>query len=309
MLDSLIREHYERYLRSSNTCKSDRALRDYLLSLEMFCREAGEDILQRVKEYRDFHWIIEALAERTVWPDGRSKKPWKPRMIYKVATECICFFRWALAFKFTSQKIALDDQRSGHLFKKAADSQPEFFEWDSPEFRALYHHPNNTVRDLAVIEVLRASGMRAGEASHLLIQDANLEDRLFEIKKGKGGKSRFAPMDEQCAKFLNGYVESLKVLGYAPGDCLFPNFFKSKKRYTEHSIWKMLHERGKSLGIRAYPHKLRHTLAGELLDRGADLLVISEAFGHKDLQTTRRYTHLRAKRMLKLYDQTLKQTA
>ena len=298
--NQLIREHYRRFLKSSGKCKSEKAISDYLLSLEMFEREAGGNFLERIQDYRDFHWIMEALADRTQWPDGRRKKRWSLRMTYKVASECCVFFEWAHAFKFTPHQPCKD----GHRFEKSEGTPPEFFDWSEPDFKKILYDPNNTVRMKAAMHVLRASGIRASELCNL--RRCDIDDSGLVIRRGKGGDSRFAPIDMECKGHLEEHLQCLEH--HYSGEWLFP-----KEDYSgpinAHGLWKMLYNKGRKLGIRVYPHKFRHSLGGELSDRGVEDLAISEILGHKDLKTTRQYFHMKKRKLSKVYQQAFSQSA
>lgn len=299
-MDQFITEHYVAFLKSTGTVKSDRSLRDYLLSVDMFEREAGDGFLARIRDYRDFHWIVEALADRTEWPDGRQKKRWSSRMTYKVASECCVFFRWCLAFKFTTH----DPCKDGHRFKKTAGPSPEFFDWDDDQFKKLLHDPGNTIRMRAIFHILRSSGIRASELCGLKIDD--VEKDCVCIRRGKGGEPRYAPIDDQCGLRLRDYMDDLAY--HYDGPWLFP-----KENYSgpinAHGLWRMLYNRGRKLGIRVYPHKFRHSLGGALAERGVDGLTISEVLGHKDPQTTRLYFHLKKQKMIKAYQNAFLESA
>lgn len=258
----------------------------------MFEREAGTDMLERVQEYRDFHWLMESLADRTSWPDGRRKKRWGPRTIYKTASELVVFFEWAHKFGFTKRRPLKD----GHVFDKSPGKQPEFFDWDDEDFKKILCDPNNTLRMTAILHVLRSSGIRASECCNLKISDA--EDHCLKIRQGKGGEPRYAPVDEECAKWLGLYLGHLKV--HYAGEWLFPKEDFSGP-INAHGLWKMLYLKGRKIGVRLYPHKLRHSLGGALAERGVDALTISEVLGHKDISTSRGYFHLKKQKVIQAY--------
>ena len=298
-MNPLTTEHYKKFLVSTRTCKTETALRDYLLSIEMLSRVIDGDILEQITDYRSFHYAIEDLADRTSWPDGRSKKRWQNRTTYKAATESLTFFKWALAFNYTANKVWLDEPEVGHLFQKGTEKEPEFFDWTDNDLLKLLHDPNNTVRKKAIYQTIRASGVRPSECAKLKRSDVLLNDKILRISRRKGGKSGFAPLDDDAIWALK---EHLLCLSYHyEGEWLFPREDYAG-RISGHGIWKMMYNHGKKLGIHFYPYRLRHSLPGELADRGKDALTISEVMGHSDPRTTRIYFHLSKQKMKKIYD-------
>lgn len=299
MISPLILEHYSRYLKTSHTCRSELSRRDYLLALDLFSRAVEGDVFTEIREYQQFHFALEALADRTEWPGGKKKKIWGSLYTYKVATAVICFFRWARAFNFTPHQVYLSEPAVGHLFKKGIPKDPEWFDWSDPVFHAVLYDPNNTYRESAMWQTLRASGVRISEMCHLKITDLNLEERTFRIACAKGGLPAVAPMDEECQANLRLYLSYRNSI--YDGEWLFP-LEDFSGPVTPDGVRKMLWNRKKKYGVRYNPHKWRHSLGGEMLSNGADLGAIAEVLRHKDLRTTRRYTHLSGKRKVEMLD-------
>ena len=158
-------------------------------------------------------------------------------------------------------------------------------------------------RNLAVIELLYASGMRVSELVALDIDDVDFS-RNTALVLGKGNKERIVPFGIPAAEALQGYLVRRRTL------------------VTEQSgAAVFLGVRGSRLGVRAVyelvadilhhvpgtgpsgPHALRHTAATHLLDGGADLRVVQELLGHASLGTTQIYTHVSMERLEASYRQ------
>jgi integrase/recombinase XerC len=157
------------------------------------------------------------------------------------------------------------------------------------------------LRDLAVLELLYACGLRVSELCGLDVGDLDLESLTVTVV-GKGNKQRRVPMHERCADtlaaWLNGPKNALASEDTPPAAVF-------------------LNRRGGRLGTRdvrrivdrcspspAHPHALRHSFATHLLDGGADLRVVQELLGHASLSTTQVYTHVSKERLLAVHGAT-----
>ena len=152
-------------------------------------------------------------------------------------------------------------------------------------------------RDLAILELLYASGLRVSELSGLDVDALDRADRTVRVL-GKGRKERIVPYGEHAARALGAW---LGERGERPGP-LFAN--ARGGRLGVRSVHTIVRRSARAAGItrRVSPHTLRHTFATHLLDRGADLRMIQELLGHSRLSTTQRYTHVAADQLMKVYD-------
>jgi len=152
-------------------------------------------------------------------------------------------------------------------------------------------------RDVAILELLYASGLRVSELSGLDLDALDRPDRSVRVL-GKGRKERIVPYGEHAARALDTW---LGVRGEQPGP-LFTN--PRGRRLTVRSIYTVVRRAARVAGITrpVSPHTLRHTFATHLLDNGADLRMIQELLGHSRLSTTQRYTHVAADQLMKVYD-------
>lgn len=163
-------------------------------------------------------------------------------------------------------------------------------------------------RDLALIELLYATGARISEAVGLSIGEIDLEAQLVRLY-GKGGKERIVPFGSSAAEALNDWFsvggrarlvpEQWKRRGDA--EAVFLNTRGS--RLTRQAAWLVIKKWGVRAGIddQLSPHVLRHSCATHLLDHGADLRVVQEMLGHASISTTQVYTRVSQERLWDVY--------
>jgi integrase/recombinase XerD len=148
------------------------------------------------------------------------------------------------------------------------------------------------VRDLALIELLYATGARVSEAVDLNLNDIAQMNETFTLRfLGKGGKERIVPLGKYSKEALDNYLESRHALvGKRLNTAVFLNL--RGDRLSRQSAWQIIVSAAKSAGIDELvtPHSLRHSFATHLLDGGADIRVVQELLGHSSVTTTQIYT-------------------
>lgn len=147
------------------------------------------------------------------------------------------------------------------------------------------------IRNLALLDLLFATGMRVGESSALDLQDFAQQDAVFRVQ-GKGGRNRLAfAVDAETLQIQREHLEArLRITTQCPA--LFLN--ASGGRLSTQGISKVIAQLRSEAGIERHvtPHMLRHTVATMLLRNGADIRVVQEFLGHSSIATTQRYTHI-----------------
>ncbi len=160
------------------------------------------------------------------------------------------------------------------------------------------------VRDLAVLEVLYACGIRVGELCGLDLDDVDRARRVLRVL-GKGSKERTVPVGAPALRAVDRWlaVGRPQLRGPASGDALFLGARGGRidPRTVRRSVHALLaHVPGApDLG----PHGLRHSAATHLLEGGADLRSVQELLGHATLATTQIYTHVSIDRLKATYEQ------
>ena len=155
---------------------------------------------------------------------------------------------------------------------------------------------NLGLRDLAILELLYATGLRVSELIYLKIDDINRENRMLKCL-GKGSKERIIPFGSKADEALIIYLDKVrpKLVKNQNEDILFLN--SRGERLSRQGIFYLVKKYVRKAGIekKVTPHTLRHTLATHLLENGADLRSVQEMLGHSDISTTQIYTHVSIK--------------
>jgi integrase/recombinase XerD len=147
-------------------------------------------------------------------------------------------------------------------------------------------------RDVAIIELLYASGLRATELCELKLRDLNPQVGCVRVL-GKGAKERIVPVGEQALEAISRYLLDCRPnLERHPIDRLFLS--RTGKPLERIGLWFLIEKYGRSSGLlkSISPHTLRHCFATHLIGGGADLRVVQELLGHSDISTTQIYTHV-----------------
>ncbi|HEX3358128.1 MAG TPA: site-specific tyrosine recombinase XerD [Tepidisphaeraceae bacterium] len=152
-------------------------------------------------------------------------------------------------------------------------------------------------RDVAILELLYASGLRATELCELKIRDVNLQVSCVRVL-GKGHKERIVPLGQAAAESITRYLnEARPNLERQRSDLLFLS--RTGKPLERVGLWMLVEKyaRKSHLLNKVSPHTLRHCFATHLIGGGADLRVVQELLGHSDISTTQIYTHVDQSRL------------
>lgn len=158
------------------------------------------------------------------------------------------------------------------------------------------------LRLACIVELLYASGLRVSELTGLPLA-AVARDPAFVTVKGKGGKSRLAPLNTAARTAIKAYLEVRRgflAAGVKESPWLFPSPRGAAGRLTPRRLAQLLDEAAVAAGIdpaRVSPHVLRHAFATHLLEGGADLRAVQTLLGHADIATTQVYTHVTETRL------------
>lgn len=155
-------------------------------------------------------------------------------------------------------------------------------------FKSLPQETTEDIRNMAILKLLYFTGMRIGEVQQLNVEHLQMDTRQLLVR-GKGDKERLIPVSQTLMEVLEQWLEARAQLRFVKSEAFFVSLGRNHrgKRIsygaTRHIVKHML----EAAGLGDYsPHKLRHTFATQLLDRGAPLEQISKLLGHSRLDTT-----------------------
>lgn len=157
-------------------------------------------------------------------------------------------------------------------------------------------------RDMMILELLYATGMRRAELTSLRVADINPYEQTFLVK-GKGGKERKIPYTKDLAALLGRYLtlrsESFEIL---PEQLLLTD--KGNPVYEKFIYLKVNSYLSTVSSLKKKsPHVLRHSFATHLIGNGADLNAVKELLGHSSLASTQIYTHHSIEQLKKAHEQ------
>ena len=180
---------------------------------------------------------------------------------------------------------------------------PRYFEYN--ELEELFSTPDTSTplgqRDLLILELLYATGIRVGEAVNIKLKDIDKSKRHILIL-GKGNKERIVLYGEYCEDILSLYLnDGRNKLIKEPTDYLLLN--NNGKSLTERGVRYILDKviKKTSISKKISPHMIRHSFATHLLNEGCDLVTVQKLLGHESIKATQIYTHVSTDRLKDIY--------
>lgn len=161
--------------------------------------------------------------------------------------------------------------------------------------KTTQHQKNTVIRDIAVLEMLFATGLRVSELCSLKKDDVDLDEGTVKIF-GKGAKERLLQIGNQQVlaalhEYSCVYHEQIEMTGW---------FFINRlgKKLSDQSVRTTISRYTNMAGLTQHitPHMFRHSFATLLLDEGVDIRYIQQLLGHSSIVTTQIYTHVASKK-------------
>ena len=145
-------------------------------------------------------------------------------------------------------------------------------------------------RDRAILMLLVAYGLRAGEVAMLRLDDLDWENEILRVRRPKPGRTHFYPLSQGVGQAIVRYI--VDVRPPTPERALFFTLVAPIRPVTRSTLGTIVSRRLQRIGIvagRRGPHALRHAAAQHLLDEGMSMKVIGDFLGHRDPSSTAIY--------------------
>ena len=278
---------YATYLRSSKGY-SPNTVKAYVSDIKELGSLVGVD-----KSAEDL--TLETLRD---WLWRQSEKGASKATIARKSAAARAFTLWLHKSGHTDEDpgLRLRSPKAGRSLPKVVSKESLDQVFSSLQSRATLDNPSG-LRDLAIVELLYATGARVSELTSLDLGSVDYSRNIVRLM-GKGSKERMVPFGQPARDALDDWLRHGR------------NSLAQEK--TDSALF--LNSRGLRIGVRqvyalvaalleatptgsAGPHSLRHSAATHLLDGGADLRAVQELLGHASLGTTQIYTHVSIERL------------
>ena len=278
---------YATYLRSSKGY-SPNTVKAYVSDIKDLGSLVGVD-----KSAEDL--TLETLRD---WLWRQSEKGASKATIARKSAAARAFTLWLHKSGHTDEDpgLRLRSPKAGRSLPKVVSKESLDHVFSSLQSRATLDNPSG-LRDLAIVELLYATGARVSELTSLDLGSVDYSRNIVRLM-GKGSKERMVPFGQPARDALDDWLRHGR------------NSLAQEK--TDSALF--LNSRGLRIGVRqvyalvaavleatptgsAGPHSLRHSAATHLLDGGADLRAVQELLGHASLGTTQIYTHVSIERL------------
>ena len=246
------------------------------------------------------------LVHLRSWLANQQVKGASRTTISRRAVSVRLFTKWALKNKYISSDVgaSLATPKGHRTLPEVLGIDDAKIAMDSMATRAAEEETPISLRDVAMVEMLYASGARVAELCGLDLTDVDYERQTIRVL-GKGNKERTIPLGNPAMKALGVWLKDGRDL-LKNSQSLEAVFLGARgKRIDQRTVRTVVYNALQAIdGIeRMGPHALRHSAATHLLEGGADLRTVQEILGHASLATTQIYTHVSTERLQKAFKQ------
>jgi integrase/recombinase XerC len=287
-LEALVDRFIEQLLyERRNSAQTAKAYRRDLEKLVGFCESSG---ISEWSELRAHHIQSHVAA--------RHRNGLGSRSLHRELSAIRSFLRFLVRHRH------IEDNPADYVkAPKSAKRLPKTLDID--QITGLLNQTPESVleqRDLTILELFYSSGLRLSELANLDLDDVDLQQGSLIVRRGKGGKSRIAPIGRLAVEALSSWLKIRETLPIRETRALFLS--KQGNRLSGRSIESRLSHWSRKHGLSeiVHPHMLRHSFASHLLQASGDLRAVQELLGHSNISTTQIYTHLDFEHLASVYD-------
>jgi integrase/recombinase XerC len=292
-----IRDAYSHYLVNEKAL-STHTVRAYLGDLDSFIEHLGRNGVTDIAD-ANLPLIRSWLATQQVRGGARTT-------LSRRAVSVRLFTKWATkrGYLATDVGATLATPKPHRTLPGVLTQGDAATAMDSMATRAAEFDTPTSIRDVAIVELLYATGARVSEVCGLDLEDLDFHRNTIRVL-GKGNKERMIPMGAPAVRALNTYINDARpqLVNDKSARALFLG--ARGKRIDQRAVRTIVYEALSALeGVeRMGPHALRHSAATHLLEGGADLRTVQEILGHSSLATTQIYTHVSTERLRQAFKQ------
>ena len=246
------------------------------------------------------------LTHLRSWLANQQVKGGARNTLSRRAVSVRLFTKWAVKNGFLEKDIAatLATPKGHRTLPEVLEIADAKLAMESMATRASEEETPISLRDVAMVEMLYATGARVAELCGLDLSDIDYDRQTIRVL-GKGNKERTIPLGNPAVKALKVWLKDGResLMNEHSGNAVFLG--ARGKRIDQRAVRTVVYEALSAIeGIeRMGPHSLRHSAATHLLEGGADLRTVQEILGHASLATTQIYTHVSTERLQKAFKQ------
>ena len=246
------------------------------------------------------------LSNLRSWLANQQVKGASRTTISRRAVSVRLFIKWAVKNQYLEKDIAasLATPKAHHSLPQVLGVDDAKLAMESMATRAAQEETPMSLRDVAMVEILYASGARVAELCGLNLADIDYNRQTIQVL-GKGNKDRVIPLGNPAMRTLKKWLEDgrAQMMNEKSEKAVFLG--ARGNRIDQRAVRSVVYEALSAIeGIeRMGPHALRHSAATHLLEGGADLRTVQEILGHASLATTQIYTHVSTERLQKAFKQ------
>lgn len=292
-----IRETYSHYLINEKAL-STHTVRAYLGDLDSFIEHLSRNGVTEIGDI-NLPLIRSWLATQQVRGGARTT-------LSRRAVSIRLFTKWATKRGYLASDVgaALATPKPHRTLPGVLTQGDAVTVLDSMATRAAEFETPTSVRDVAIVELLYATGARVSEVCGLDLEDLDFNRNTIRVL-GKGNKERMIPMGAPAVRALNSYIKESRPQLFNDKSARALFLGSRGKRIDQRAVRTIVYEALSALeGVeRMGPHALRHSAATHLLEGGADLRTVQEILGHSSLATTQIYTHVSTDRLRQAFKQ------